>query len=105
MLITNEKKLNETINNYEKNLIFFSADWCGPCKIFKPTLAKIEESFSETLNFIRVDISDMEETTTKYNILNLPTCILIKSGNEIGRFSGVKTEQQIKTFLFELLEN
>lgn len=101
MTITNDEQLNEAINNEKKTLILFSADWCGPCKVLKPTLEKVEESLSESYNFIKVDISDVEETTKKFNIRNIPTCVLTKEGKEIGRFSGVKTEDQIKKILLE----
>jgi thioredoxin-like negative regulator of GroEL len=43
----------------------------------------------------------VEETTKRFNIRNIPTCVLTKAGEEIGRFSGVKTEDQIKKFLSE----
>jgi thioredoxin-like negative regulator of GroEL len=69
--------------------------------MLKPILEKIEESFSESYNFIKVDISDVEETTKRFNIKNIPTCVITKTGKEIGRFSGVKTETQIKNFLEE----
>lgn len=101
MTINNDEQLNEAINNNKMSLILFSADWCGPCKILKPILEKIEEEFSESHDFIKVDISEVEETTKKFNIRNIPTCVLTKAGKEVGRFSGVKTEDQIKKILSE----
>jgi thioredoxin 1 len=101
MTINNDEQLNEAINNNKMSLILFSADWCGPCKILKPILEKIEEAFSESHDFIKVDISEVEETTKKFNIRNIPTCVLTKAGKEVGRFSGVKTEDQIKKILSE----
>jgi thioredoxin 1 len=101
MTINNDEQLNEAINNDKATLVLFSADWCGPCKMLKPTLAKIEESLSELYNFVKVDISEVEETTKKFNIKNIPTCVLTKAGKEIGRFTGVRSESQIKNFLEE----
>jgi thioredoxin 1 len=101
MTINNDEQLNEAINNDKATLVLFSADWCGPCKMLKPTLAKIEESLSESYNFVKVDISEVEETTKKFNIKNIPTCVLTKAGKEIGRFTGVRSESQIKNFLGE----
>ena len=91
--------------NKGRVLVDFYADWCGPCKLLKPTLAKVEESLSESYDFIKVDISEVEENTKKFNIRNIPTCILTKGGKEISRFSGVKTEDQIKKFLEEYIIN
>jgi thioredoxin 1 len=101
MIINNDDQLNEAINNDKGTLILFSADWCGPCKILKPNLEKVKKSLSESYDFIKVDISQVEETVKKFNIRNIPTCVLTRSGKEISRFSGVKTEEQIKNFLLE----
>ena len=87
MTITNDEQLNEAINNEKETLILFSADWCGPCKVLKPTLEKVEESLSESYNFIKVDISDVEETTKIFNIrkvkINSILIIFIFSGHFI----------------------
>jgi thioredoxin 1 len=99
MTINNDEKLNEAINNEKPTLVLFSAEWCGPCKVLKPTLEKVENELSESYDFVKADISEVEENTKKFNIRNIPTCILTKEGKEIARFSGVKTEDQIKKFL------
>ena len=34
----NDEKLNEAINGGKTTLVWFSAEWCGPCKILKPKI-------------------------------------------------------------------
>ncbi len=99
MTINNDNQLNEAIKEEKHTLVLFSAEWCGPCKVLKPTLEKVETDLSESYNFIKADVSEVEESTKKFNIKNIPTCILTRDGEEIARFSGVKNEDQIKKFL------
>jgi thioredoxin 1 len=99
MKIVNDEELNESIKNGERTLVWFSAEWCGPCKVIKPVLEKLEENLSESLKIVKADISKTEDNTKKFNIRNIPTCVLIDGENEIARFSGVKNEEQIKKFL------
>lgn len=101
MKIINDEQLNESIKSGEKTLVLFSADWCGPCKIIKPSLEKLEEELSDKINIVKADVSEAENATKKFNIKNIPTCVIIEGENEIARFSGVKNEDQIKKFLQE----
>ncbi len=103
MKIINDEQLNESIKSGDKTLVLFSADWCGPCKIIKPTLERLEEKLEGSLKIVKADISEAEEGAKKFNIRNIPTCVLIEGENEIARFSGVKNDEQIKKFLEEHL--
>jgi len=99
MKIVNDEELNESIKNGGRTLVWFSAEWCGPCKVIKPVLEKLEEEVSESVKIVKADISKTEDNTKKFNIRNIPTCVLVDGENEIARFSGVKNEEQIKKFL------
>ena len=101
MEIINDEKLNEVIKSGEKTLVLFSADWCGPCKIIKPSLEKLETELTESLKIVKADVGEAEESSRKFNIRNIPTCVLIEGDKEIARFSGVKNDDQIKKFLEE----
>lgn len=97
----NDEKLKEMIDGENTSLIYFSAEWCGPCKILRPVMEKIESEYSGSINFAKADVGEATETTGRFGIKNIPTCVLTKEGKEIARFSGVKTEDQIKTFFLE----
>jgi thioredoxin 1 len=101
MKIINDEQLNEAIKSGEKTLVLFSADWCGPCKIIKPALEKLETELSENIKIVKADVSDSEISAKKFNIKNIPTCVIIEGEKEIARFSGVKNDEQIKKFLEE----
>jgi thioredoxin 1 len=101
MEIINDEQLNESIKSGEKTLVLFSADWCGPCKIIKPALEKVEEELSNTIKIVKADVGEAGESAKKFNIKNIPTCVLIEGETEIARFAGVKNRDQIKKFLEE----
>ena len=101
MKIINDDQLNEAIKSGEKTLVLFSAEWCGPCKVIKPSLEKLEIELSEQLKIVKADIGEAEKSTRGFNVKNIPTCVLIEGEKEIARFSGVKSEDQIRKFLEE----
>ena len=84
-----------------KKILKFEAEWCGQCKALAPILKRVLENHTD-ITLTTVDIETEEETTLKYNIRNLPTLVFIKDDIEVGRTSGVLTdnvlEDKIKEF-------
>ncbi len=78
-----------------KKLFYFSAPWCGPCKSFGPTMDKVSQS-GITVQKINVDTDT--EATQAFGIRNVPTVVLVEGTNEVKRFSGVRTQQQVMDF-------
>ncbi len=78
-----------------KKIIYFSAPWCGPCKVLGPTMEKL----SSELPITKINVDEDSNTSVKYGIRNVPTLVLIdKSGKELNRLVGNVSEQQVKQF-------
>jgi|688.fasta_scaffold302177_3 thioredoxin 1 len=67
-----------------KQVLYFSAEWCGPCKMIKPQIEQLQSQM--TITFIDADTSP--DTCSKYNVRNVPTVLVIKNGMELGRLVG-----------------
>jgi thioredoxin 1 len=98
--VSNDLELQNVLQEEGKKLVLFSADWCGPCKILKPNLEKISQEVTD-LSILKANVSETEEHTKRFGIKNIPTCILVENDQELGRFTGVKTPDQIKKFILE----
>ena len=76
------------------NFIYFSADWCGPCKMFKPVLQQVSQEMGVPVNYINVDYD--ASFTQKYSVTSVPTLIVTdNSGAERFRHSGTMARQQL----------
>ena len=75
-----------------KQIIYFSAEWCGPCKNFKP----IMESVSNSIPVQVVDVDENPQLAAQYNIRSIPTLIFLKDGQEVNKKPGVLSESQVK---------
>jgi len=74
-------------------LVDFWATWCGPCRMAEPSLEEISEEYKDKLVVVKVNVDENQATAGKYGVMSIPTTVLIKSGQEIGRtvgFSGKK---------------
>jgi thioredoxin 1 len=81
-------------------IIKFSASWCGPCKMMKPTFDKVSsmEEF-KNIEFISYDIEEDEqgvELVEKYNIRNVPTIVIADEDDEpIKKIIGLVSEKEL----------
>jgi thioredoxin 1 len=73
-----------------KQLIYFSAVWCQPCKMLGPVM---EELQSEGYNVQKVDVDANPTLSQKYGVRNIPTVILAVNGEEIARKVGASPKK------------
>ena len=78
----------------KKEILYFSAEWCGPCK----TLAPRMERLSNQINYRKIDVDNTQELSSEFGVRNIPTLILIQDGEAINRLVGLQSEQDILNF-------
>lgn len=77
-----------------KKILYFSASWCGPCKMLGP----IMESLSGQIQYEKIDVDNNQDLSIKYGVRNIPTLILLKDGEVVNRITGLQPKQQIIDF-------
>ncbi len=63
-----------------KQLWYFSAPWCGPCKMFGPTMDRVA---SQGIQVNKINIDYEADAVTKYGVRSVPTTILVENGKEL----------------------
>ena len=79
-----------------KNVFYFTADWCGPCKKVRPI---VEELTKDGYSFQVIDVDIEKELVEKFQISSVPTFILFKNEKSVKRVSGAQTKTQLKDFI------
>lgn len=70
----------------------FYTQWCGPCKLMKPTLCDWAEELQGKVSFRKFEASKKNAPVGKeLGIKSVPTLIVYKDGEEVGRIVGNKT--------------
>ena len=69
--------------------LYFSAPWCGPCKMFGPVMERV----GKVVPVEKYDVDENPELATQYSVRNIPTTILVnEAGEELFRQIGANAE-------------
>ena len=80
-----------------KRIIYVSADWCGPCKAYKPVLQKVASDLGIPMQYVNADYD--VAIIEKYGIQSIPTTIYLSGDTIIFKYTGVISESKLKSDL------
>ena len=98
--ITKDNFESEVLKSDKKVLVDFNANWCGPCRMLKPTLDEIANE-NNNVKIVSVNVDDVEELAREYGVMSIPCLILIENGRETRRNVGLIPKDEIIRFLGE----
>ena len=98
--LTTENFDQEELNSRVPVLIDFWASWCGPCKMMGPIVDQIAEEMGTNAKICKINIDEQRDFATKYDVMSIPTFILIKDGKEVKRLVGAMPKEELSR-LFE----
>ncbi|KAK3135270.1 hypothetical protein QOZ80_5AG0369230 [Eleusine coracana subsp. coracana] len=82
-----ERKLEEATELGQTIVMKFSATWCVPCRNAAPLFAELSLKHSD-LAFVSVDVDELPELVTEFDIRATPTFIFMRDKKEIDRLVG-----------------
>ena len=77
-----------------KRVIRFTADWCGPCKMYAPQF-EAAKSLVEGWEFEAINVDTNSDEAAKYQIRNIPATIIKVNDEVVDRFIGVVSTDEL----------
>lgn len=103
MEITNQE-FNKIISNGHKLVVVdFFAEWCMPCLMLAPIIDELADKIKE-VKFVKINVDDNQEISSKYKISSIPCLIIFKEGEEAERIIGAQDGETIEGKIREYLE-
>lgn len=91
------KKINQNDFSFSNNnltLLDFYADWCGPCRMISPVIEEISEIVTD-VDFRKVNVEENQHLSNAFQIMSIPTLVLLKDGKEVGRQVGFANKKSL----------
>ena len=94
----------EKFDNGVSELMFFSAEWCGHCKDFKPVWKNLvremeKEPYKNNIILQNYDNEKDSKMFKKYNVTQFPTLILKKEDGTTVEFEGNRDVKTLTSFI------
>lgn len=101
--LTKENFEAEVVNSDIPVIIDFWAEWCVPCKMIGPVLAKISEEYKGKLKVGKVNVDEAGELASDYNIISIPTLMVFNKGELVKQQVGAVSRDVIEGLFKDLI--
>uniref|UniRef100_A0A0E0L3V5 Thioredoxin domain-containing protein n=1 Tax=Oryza punctata TaxID=4537 RepID=A0A0E0L3V5_ORYPU len=90
-VVTDQKRWENTMEEVAEHgktvVLKFSAIWCTPCRNAAPLFAELSLKYPDIV-FVSVDVDEMPELVTQFDVRATPTFIFMKNNEEIDKLVG-----------------
>jgi len=95
----NDANFSEVIKKHPLIVIDCWAAWCGPCRIVAPIIDELAKEHVGEIVFGKLNVDENPETATQFNIMGIPTLLIMKDGSEVDRMVGAAPKLLIENRL------
>jgi thioredoxin 1 len=97
------KELQEKINNGEKIIVDFFANWCNPCSMMKPVFERVALNNDTEVQMYTMDVDQNRDYAQTLGIRSIPAVKVFSNGTVTDTVVGVIGEERIKSLVNNLI--
>lgn len=92
----NDQTIEEHLmtNDDQIKVLYFTASWCGPCRMMKPIVASIHNDTSLNINIYKMDV-DANGADDLLKVTSIPTYFFMKNGRVLGTKGSVMSREKL----------
>ncbi len=101
--VTNDNFQSEILNSNVPVLVDFSASWCGPCRHMAPVVDELSDELAGKAKVAKLDVDECNEIARKYGVMSVPTFMVFKNGEVVGKTMGAMPKQRLNSLVGKAL--
>lgn len=93
--LTAQEFEEEVLKDSRTVLVDFYTEDCAPCRMMTPILNELAAENSERLKVAKIDVSANAELAARFRVSAVPTLLLFKNGQVVGKTVGLKSKKDL----------
>jgi len=87
---------DEAVKKYDTIVVDCWAPWCGPCRMVGPVIEELAKEMQGKIVFGKLNVDENPATSTKHQIMSIPTMLVFKNGNLVDRLIGALPKEELQ---------
>ena len=93
----------EVVKGQKPALVDLWAAWCGPCRLIAPVVEELAGMYHGKLTVGKLNVDEYPNLAAQYRVMNIPTLLLFKQGQEVDRIVGVQPKEELARRIEQVL--
>lgn len=98
-----DSNVKEIIASGQPVLVDCWAPWCGPCVSMSPIIEALSEEYEGRAVIGKYNVDDESDLAGEYRIMSIPTMLLFKNGELVGRLAGSQQKATLQAKIEEII--
>ncbi len=98
-ITVSDASFDQMVQQYPLMVIDCWAAWCGPCRMVAPIIDELSKDYAGKVVFGKLNVDENPKTAMRFDIMSIPTLLIMKNGEEVDRIIGAVPKQSIEAKL------
>lgn len=99
------QEMMQSVSQSKPVLVFYTAPWCGPCRLSIPVVKEIGKDFGTSrLTVVEVCTDDLPTVASEAGVVSIPTIQIVYQGVAVDTIVGCVAKSVLRTAVDKVLE-